>query len=256
VHPDAAQARRARGVPAGVTPTLSCTVWCRAVSEQLMLPELLHQTPCQYNNALKIEYSGLHQGHYSSGPDVSHTPCAALPHAPPLALPLAVALCVTAIGWFGFLLSQGFQATHCWNIEMIQGCAEHRMCSRQRWDVAVQEDFLACMKLRMANILVEAEAVVAAMAVQHGLRRHSGATPSFSTFLISHGTNALTLGVLMSPLHASRSAIPRLKRPIRSLDMTSMELRWRLAFLFLQPSSERLFVLLSTVTTPASNSLR
>lgn len=42
----------------------------------------------------------------------------------------------------------------------------------------MQEDFLACMKLRMANILVEAEAVVAAMAVQHGLRRQSGATPS------------------------------------------------------------------------------
>lgn len=85
--------------------------------------------------------------------------------------------------------------------------------------MAVQEDFLACMKLRMANILVDAEAVVAAMAVQHGLRRQSGATPSFSTFLISQGTNALAHGVLMSPLHASQAAIPRLKRPIRSLDM-------------------------------------
>ena len=42
--------------------------------------------------------------------------------------------------------------------------------------VGTQEDFLACMKLRMANILVEAEAVVAAMAVQNGLRRQSGAT--------------------------------------------------------------------------------
>ncbi|EIE21455.1 hypothetical protein COCSUDRAFT_66895 [Coccomyxa subellipsoidea C-169] len=40
---------------------------------------------------------------------------------------------------------------------------------------SLQEDFLACMKLRMANILVEAEAVVAAMAVQNGLRRQSGA---------------------------------------------------------------------------------
>lgn len=37
-----------------------------------------------------------------------------------------------------------------------------------------QEDFLACMKMRMANILREAEAVVAVMAVQNGLVRQSG----------------------------------------------------------------------------------
>ncbi len=40
--------------------------------------------------------------------------------------------------------------------------------------LAAQEDFLACMKMRMANILGEAEAVVAAMAVQNRLRRQSG----------------------------------------------------------------------------------
>ncbi|CAL8469580.1 g9121 [Coccomyxa elongata] len=40
---------------------------------------------------------------------------------------------------------------------------------------SLQEDFLACMKMRMANILGEAEAVVTAMAVQNRLRRQSGA---------------------------------------------------------------------------------
>lgn len=50
--------------------------------------------------------------------------------------------------------------------------------------MAAQEDFLACMKMRMANILGEAEAVVAAMAVQNGLRRQSGTHLNLSHLML------------------------------------------------------------------------
>jgi hypothetical protein len=38
----------------------------------------------------------------------------------------------------------------------------------------VQEEFLSCMKMRMANILKEASAAKDLLAVQHGLKRRSG----------------------------------------------------------------------------------
>ena len=38
----------------------------------------------------------------------------------------------------------------------------------------VQEEFLSCMKMRMANILKDASAAKDLLAVQHGLRRQPG----------------------------------------------------------------------------------
>lgn len=44
----------------------------------------------------------------------------------------------------------------------------------------VQEEFLSCMKMRMANILKEASAAKDLLAVQHGLKWRSGTSQSLT----------------------------------------------------------------------------
>ena len=75
--------------------------------------------------------------------------------------------------------------------------------------MAMQEDFLACMKMRMANIVGEAEAVVAAMAVQNGLRRQSGTPLNLSPEM------TLWTAYCQGPCCAVRLSIPTHVAPYR-----------------------------------------